>query len=138
MLILTVRKGKYYSFKKGELEEISRNTDFDLFTSYFNIELDNAWEDDKYLLLPNEYSLVDDWIKSNNISIEDLKDLKKEWIERILEIKSERTKPRIDDKIIVSWNSLVIIGLIDAYEAFRNDEFLDIAMVCLMNLKKII
>ena len=62
-------EGKYYSFKKDELEEISRNTDFDLFTSYFNIELDNPWEDDKYLLLPNEYSLEDDWIKSNNISI---------------------------------------------------------------------
>ena len=32
-------EGKYYSFKKDELEEISRNTDFDLFTSYFNIEV---------------------------------------------------------------------------------------------------
>ena len=129
-------EGKYYSFKKDELEEISRNTDFDLFTSYFNIELDNPWEDDKYLLLPNEYSLEDDWIKSNNISIKELKDLKKEWIRRILEIKSERTKPRIDDKIIVSWNSLVIIGLIDAYEAFRNDEFLDIAISMFDELEK--
>jgi len=129
-------EGKYYSFKKDELEEISRNTDFDLFTSYFNIELDNPWEDDKFLLLPNEYSLEDDWIKSNNISIEELKDLKKEWIGRILEIKSERTKPRIDDKIIVSWNSLVIIGLIDAYEAFRNEEFLDIAISMFDELEK--
>ena len=43
----------------------------------FNIELDNPWEDDKYLLLPNEYSLEDDWLKSNNISIKELKDLKK-------------------------------------------------------------
>lgn len=129
-------EGKYYSFKKDELEEISRNTDFDLFTSYFNIELDNPWEDDKYLLLPNEYSLEDDWIKSNNISIKELKDLKKEWIRRILEIKSKRTKPRIDDKIIVSWNSLVIIGLIDAYEAFRNDEFLDIAISMFDELEK--
>ena len=129
-------EGKYYSFKKDELEEISKNTDFDLFTSYFNIELDNPWEDDKYLLLPNEYSLEDDWLKSNNISIKELKDLKKEWIERILEIKSERTKPRIDDKIIVSWNSLVIIGLIDAYEAFRNEEFLDIAISMFDELEK--
>lgn len=129
-------EGKYYSFKKDELEEISRNTDFDLFTSYFNIELDNPWEDDKYLLLPNEYSLEDDWIKSNNISIKELKDLKKEWIRRILEIKSKRTKPRIDDKIIVSWNSLVIIGLVDAYEAFRNDEFLDIAISMFDELEK--
>ena len=129
-------EGKYYSFKKDELEEISRNTDFDLFTSYFNIELDNPWEDDKYLLLPNEYSLEDDWLKSNNISVKELKDLKKEWIGRILEIKSERTKPRIDDKIIVSWNSLVIIGLIDAYEAFRNVEFLDIAISMFDELEK--
>ena len=50
-------EGKYYSFQKEELEKISGSTDFELFTSYYNIELGNPWEDDKYLLLPNEYSL---------------------------------------------------------------------------------
>ena len=67
-------EGKYYSFQKEELEKISKSTDFELFTSYYNIELSNPWEDDKYLLLPNEYSLEDDWINLNNISKIELDD----------------------------------------------------------------
>jgi hypothetical protein len=38
-----------------------------------------------------------------------------------MKIKSKRTKPRIDDKTIISWNALSIIGLIDAYDAFKDD-----------------
>ncbi|NCX24502.1 MAG: thioredoxin domain-containing protein, partial [Proteobacteria bacterium] len=129
-------EGKYYSFQKEELEKISGSTDFELFTSYYNIELSNPWEDDKYLLLPNEYSLEDDWINLNNISKNELDDFKSEWIKNILEIKSKRTKPRIDDKIIISWNSLAIIGLIDAYEAFKDDDFLNIAVNMFDELEK--
>ncbi|GIS25508.1 MAG: hypothetical protein CM15mP126_7510 [Gammaproteobacteria bacterium] len=57
-----------------------------------------------------------DWLKSNNLSKSDLLSQKKIWESNIIEIKDNRTKPRIDDKIIVSWNSLAITGLIDAYE----------------------
>ena len=129
-------EGKYYSFQKEELEKISGSTDFELFTSYYNIELSNPWEDDKYLLLPNEYSLEDDWINLNNISKNELDDFKSEWIKNILDIKSKRTKPRIDDKIIISWNSLAIIGLIDAYEAFKDDDFLNLAVNMFDELEK--
>ena len=129
-------EGKYYSFKEEELKRISGNTDFDLFTSYYNINLDNPWEDDKYLLLPNEYSQENEWVNSNNISSKEFNNLKEEWIERIIEIKSERTEPRIDDKIIISWNSLAIIGIIDAYEAFKDDEFLDLAIIMFKELRK--
>ena len=129
-------EGKYYSFQKEELEKISGSTDFELFTSYYNIELSNPWENDKYLLLPNEYSLEDDWINLNNISKNELYDFKSEWIKNILEIKSKRTKPRIDDKIIISWNSLAIIGLIDAYEAFKDDNFLNLAVNMFDELEK--
>ena len=56
--------------------------------------------------------------------------------ENILNIKSDRTKPRIDDKIIISWNSLAIIGLLDAYESFNNKSFL--AQAVTIKIKSII
>jgi uncharacterized protein YyaL (SSP411 family) len=94
-------EGKYYSFNIDELKEIAEDTDFNLFLDYYNINLDNPWENDKYLLLPNEYELEKEWLKSqNNISKEEIKKLKSTWIKNILDIKSNRTKPRIDDKII--------------------------------------
>ena len=110
-------EGKYYSFNREELDLISKNTDFKTFTSYYNIDINNPWEDDRYLLLPNKNNFEADWLKTNNLSKSDLLSQKKIWESNIIEIKDNRTKPRIDDKIIVSWNSLAITGLIDAYEA---------------------
>jgi len=130
-------EGKYYSFNIDELKEIAEDTDFNLFLDYYNINLDKPWENDKYLLLPNEYELEEEWLRSkNNISKEEVKKLKSTWIKNILDIKSNRTKPRIDDKIIISWNSLAIIGLLDAYESFNSKNFLTQAITMFDELEK--
>jgi len=121
-------EGKYYSFDYNELIQISNETDFNLFQSYFNLDPSNPWENDKYLLLPIENKNLSDWLIDNNINEEDLIKNKKQWIDNILKIKGERTKPRIDDKIIVSWNALTISSFIDAYEALKNDQYLNDAI----------
>ena len=129
-------EGKYYSFNREELDLISKNTDFKTFTSYYNIDINNPWEDDRYLLLPNKNNFEADWLKTNNLSKSDLLSQKKIWESNIIEIKDNRTKPRIDDKIIVSWNSLAITGLIDAYEAFNNEDYLNKAKSMYDELKE--
>ena len=129
-------EGKYYSFNREELDLISKNTDFKTFTSYYNIDINNPWEDNRYLLLPNKNNFEVNWLKSNNISKSDLVSQKKIWESNIIKIKDKRTKPRIDDKIIVSWNSLVITGLIDAFEALNNEDYLNKAKSMFDELKK--
>ena len=128
-------EGKYYSFNREELDLISKNTDFKIFTSYYNIDIDNPWEDNRYLLLPNKNNNENVWLKSNNLSKSDLLSQKKIWESNIIEIKDKRTKPRIDDKIIVSWNSLAITGLIDAFEALNNQDYLNKAISMFEELK---
>ncbi len=128
-------EGKYYSFNREELDLISKNTDFKIFTSYYNIDIDNPWEDNRYLLLPNKNKDESVWLKSNNLSKSDLLSQKKIWESNIIEIKDKRTKPRIDDKIIVSWNSLAITGLIDAFEALNNQDYLNKAISMFEELK---
>ena len=128
-------EGKYYSFNREELDLISKNTDFKIFTSYYNIDIDNPWEDNRYLLLPNKNNDETVWLKSNNLSKSDLLSQKKIWESNIIEIKDKRTKPRIDDKIIVSWNSLAITGLIDAFEALNNQDYLNKAISMFEELK---
>jgi len=128
-------EGKYYSFNKEELDIISKNTDLKTFTSYYNIDLNNPWESDRYLLLPNNNNKEKDWLKLNNVSLDDLNNQKKIWESNIIEIKKNRTKPRIDDKIIISWNSLAITGLVDAFEALDNQDYLNKAVNMFEELK---
>ena len=128
-------EGKYYSFNREELDIISKKTDFETFTSYYNIEIENPWEDDRYLLLPISKNYETDWLKVNNLSKSDLSFQKGIWESNIINIKENRTKPRIDDKIIVSWNSLAITGLVDAFEALNNQDYLTKAISMFEELK---
>ena len=129
-------EGKYYSFNYNELNEISKGTDLNLFLSYFNIDKDSPWENDKYLLLPISNKDLSDWLIDNKINEEEFKIRKNEWISNILKIKSTRTKPRIDDKIIVSWNALAISGFVDAYDALKNEKYLEDAIAMHSILQK--
>jgi len=111
-------EGKYYSFNLNEIELIS-SEQTDLFNSYFNIDLDKPWDNNKFLLIPKRD--LKSWLSSNSLNKNEFLKIKENWISEILKIRSKRTKPRIDDKTIISWNALSIIGLIDAYEAFKDD-----------------
>ena len=128
-------EGKYYSYTKDELEVISENTDFSVFKSYYNINLSYPWENNKFLLLPIKFNNEEKWLAENNITKTEISNLKSIWESNILKIKEKRTKPRIDDKIIISWNSLAITGLIDAYEAFKDKDYLDQAESMFKELK---
>ena len=128
-------EGKYYSYEMDELKMISENTDFDLFLSYYNIDVENPWEKNRFLLLPNKFNYEKKWIDSNNVSKKEISDLITIWEKNINDIKEDRTKPRIDDKIIVSWNALAIIGLIDAYDAFKNEDYIRLAKSMFKELK---
>ena len=129
-------EGKYYSFNYNELIEISKGTDLKLFLSYFNIDKNSPWENNKYLLLPISNKDLSDWLIDNKINEEEFKIRKNEWISNILKIKSTRTKPRIDDKIIVSWNALAISGFVDAYDALKNEKYLEDAIAMHSILEK--
>ena len=111
-------EGKYYSFNLNEIEQIAGG-EINLFNSFFNINKDNPWDNNKFLLLPTRD--IESWLRSNKINKDEFLKIKESWFNEIMKIKSKRTKPRIDDKTIISWNALSIIGLIDAYDAFKDD-----------------
>jgi len=42
--------------------------------------------------------------------------------------RNKRVRPRLDDKILTSWNALMLTGYLDAYKAFGEKRFLDRAL----------
>ena len=126
-------EGKYYSFNLNEIEQIAGG-EINLFNSFFNINKDNPWDNNKFLLLPTRD--IESWLRSNKINKDEFLKIKESWFNEIMKIKSKRTKPRIDDKTIISWNALSIIGLIDAYDAFKDDLLLSKAKSMFSDLLK--
>ena len=117
-------EGKYYIWKEEELKTIL-GADYELFSAYYNINPAKAWEQQKYVLHKSFNDI--DFAKQQGITSETLEAAKNKWKPLLLKSRTNRIKPNIDDKIITSWNALLVSGMVDAYKAFGDVSFLDTA-----------
>ncbi|NNK74928.1 MAG: thioredoxin domain-containing protein [Maribacter sp.] len=126
-------EGKYYVWTD---EELKRHIDkeYDLFTAYYSTASSKKMEGDKIVLRKNRDD--ETFAKEHQLSLSRLSELKGIWRTSLLEARKERVKPRIDDKIIVSWNALLINGYVDAFKAFGDQKFLDEAKVIYNTIKE--
>lgn len=125
-------EGAYYTWKKEELKSILGD-DFGLFAEYYSINPAAAWEEDRYVLFKKEPDAA--FAKEHNLTLAGLSSKTDTWHKELLEARKERVAPRKDDKIITSWNALLISGFIDAYKAFGDQVLLEKAIVIFQSLK---
>ncbi len=118
-------EGKFYVWKKEELKEIL-NDDFELFSNYFNVNSKGFWEKGNYILL-REFS-PEEFARNKGLNSIEFLDKISTWKKLLLEKRSKRIRPGLDDKTLASWNALVIQGLVDAYKAFGDEQFKNLAL----------
>jgi hypothetical protein len=115
-------EGKYYVWQETELKSNLGNN-FDLFSAYYNIHPDAIWENGNYIL----HRPIDDlsFAQEQGLSLARLKEIKSDWRQKLMVARGKRVAPRVDDKMITSWNALMINALVDAYKVFGREEQLD-------------
>ena len=120
-----LEEGAFYVWTKAELQLLLQE-DFILFSEVFNVNEFGFWEHENYVLIQNKS--LDEIAKQQNISMETLGKKKKYW-EQILYLEREkRSKPRLDDKCLTSWNAIMLKGFVEAYKALGNQNYLKIAL----------
>ena len=117
-------EGKFYVWTYDELKEIL-GKDFEAFAKYYDVTKEGNFEHGKINLrtatsppAPLQrrgeeqpaYSLISNWKA------------------KLLEVRSKRVRPGLDDKILTSWNALMVKGYTDAYNAFGDEKFLAAAI----------
>src|SRR5680860_1450423 len=115
-------EGKFYVWHEAELKSVLGN-DFELFSSYYNIKPEAIWEEGMYVLhkpMGDSAFETEQSITQNNLEAS-----KKVWHDKLLKARGKRIRPSTDDKIITSWNALLINGFVDVYETFGQEEHLD-------------
>ncbi|WP_372772926.1 thioredoxin domain-containing protein [Mangrovibacterium sp.] len=117
-------EGKFYVWKKEELQQII-GTDFNLFSDYFNVNEKGYWEDGNYILLRRQTD--QSFAKAHALDPEILQLKITTWKAKLNMARNERVRPGLDDKILTSWNALVISGLTDCYKAFGEKRYLELA-----------
>ena len=120
-----LEEGVYYAWTKTELESLLKD-DFTLFKEYYNINSKGKWEKDLYVLYKTKTNT--EFIKENKLSLDEFNTKKESWKTILKEARNKREKPRLDDKVLTSWNALMLKGYIDAYNALGTDEYLQKAI----------
>ncbi|WP_299110721.1 thioredoxin domain-containing protein [uncultured Winogradskyella sp.] len=120
-----LEEGVFYTWTKDELKTTLSN-DFDLFKSYYNINATGKWEKDKYILYKTETD--QEFIKTNNITLEELQSKLSLWKTKLYKLRNKRERPRTDDKVLTSWNALMLKAYVDAYRVFGEQSYIDKAI----------
>lgn len=109
-------EGMYYLHTPEEIRQTLGEGGSDLFCRWFDITEQGNFEGKN---IPN--LIKNPHFKENNEMI-------KSFCEKILEYRVKRARLHKDDKILTSWNALMIIALTKAAKAFDKPEYLDAAI----------
>jgi hypothetical protein len=119
-------EGKFYTFKKEEVERIL-GADADLFCAYYHITEEGNWEEEETNVLFRKESDTE-LAKQFSLGVEDLVSKIHLAKASLFEERAKRIRPGLDNKILASWNGLMLKGLCDAYKAFDKEEYLEFAL----------
>ena len=117
-------EGKFYVWTNEELNKIL-GEDAKLLKYYWNVSKTGNWEGHNILYVTKS---LEKFAKLNKISIEKLNSKINTAKEKLLIEREKRIRPGLDDKILISWNSLMLKGLIDAYRYLGEEEYLNLAI----------
>ncbi len=118
-------EGKFYVWTFDEIVHLDLPQK-SLFLKYYNVYEEGTWEHETNILCRNETS--EEFCKKNNLVHPDFQLLEKEWQSILLKEREKRVRPGLDDKILASWNGLMLNGIVDAYRVFDEELFLQMAI----------
>jgi uncharacterized protein len=119
-------EGKYYVWTKPEMENILDDVSENLLFNYYNISDSGNWENGKNILFSKVGSK--DFAAKKGIALEKFDSVLSRAQNVLLQSRAERISPSLDDKILVSWNALMLQGYLDAYFALGESEYLNAAL----------
>ena len=118
-------EGAFYVWTKNEIQELFPKEYLQV-AAYYAINDDGYWEDGNYVLRRMQTDEV--FAKLHGLELSELKVKVIRWNATLLKERNKRARPRLDDKIICSWNAILSSGFLDAYRSFGDSAYKDLAL----------
>jgi len=118
-------EGKFYCWTTDELQLLLGDK-ADLIIKYYNVTDSGNWEHGRNILHKKEAD--SDFALKNNCTENELTELVTQAKKILLAAREKRIRPGLDDKILTSWNGLMLKAFVDAYRAFDDERYLEIAL----------
>ncbi|SDL81480.1 hypothetical protein SAMN05421813_102234 [Daejeonella rubra] len=116
-------EGKYYSFSKDEIKTIL-GEDEDLFSIFYQVTEEGNWVEEGTNVFIRKFENAELALQLG-ISVDILESKIALAKSMILQARTSRIRPGLDNKILASWNGMMLKAYSDAYRVFGENKFLE-------------
>jgi uncharacterized protein len=116
-------EGKFYVWSKQQIESVIDPATFEIVLRFYQVSENGNWEKGKNILYYRDEKAK--FAKENGISVNELNFILQKANASLLEQRNNRIRPTTDDKILTSWNAMMISGYVAAYKALGNEQYLE-------------
>ena len=125
-------EGKFYVWKKNEIKEIL-DEDTDIFCLYFDVTDGGNFEG--HTILHNSINLSTVAFQFGKKE-QEVKEIIKKCSEKLYKVRSKRVLPGKDEKMLTSWNALMISAFVKGFKISGQQGFLEAAEKCVNFIQK--
>ncbi|MGD8432252.1 MAG: thioredoxin, partial [Nitrosopumilaceae archaeon] len=119
-------EGKFYVWSKNEIKNILGD-DSDIFCLYYDVTDGGNWEGQNILCNNINISTVAFNFGINEDKVREILD---SCSKKLLDVRDKRVPPGLDDKILTSWNALMITAFAKGYRVTGDARYLGCAKNC--------
>lgn len=113
-------EGKFYVWTPDEIIKILGEKEGKIFCDYYDVSREGNFEDKNILHVDKP---LDTFARLSGLKIEELQLLLKNARQRLFAERQKRIHPHKDDKILTSWNGLMIAALAKGAQALHEQEY---------------
>ena len=119
-------EGKFYVFTEYEIKSLIDPLSAKIISEFYNITNQGNWEESKNIL----HFTTDktEFAAKHEMTANDFKELLSNANKILFDYREKRIRPTTDDKIICSWNALLITAFVNAFKATQNEDYLNLAL----------
>ena len=119
-------EGKFYVWTEEEIASLITNEKHrNIFKDYYDVSKSGNWE---HVTILNQVQSVETLAKKYSVGPEEITKILTEGKKVLFDSRAKRERPGTDDKILTSWNALMLAGYLDAYDALGQQSYLDRAL----------
>ena len=118
-------EGKFFTWTPAEIEAALPDQDAALFMKYYDVTPQGNFEGKNILHVAQDAQKVAD---SAEVSLETLQESLKRSRELLFKVREQRVKPGRDEKILTSWNGLMLRSFAEAARYLARTDYLQVAI----------
>ncbi len=117
-------EGKFFVWTPAQIEAILPRQDAEIVMKYYDVTPHGNFEEKNILHIPQDEQTV---ANHAQVSLKELKDTLKRSRELLFQAREQRIKPGRDEKILTSWNGLMLRSFAEAARYLVRSDYLEVA-----------